>query len=127
MPEQQTVRAYFVSPSGRRSPTMTLEVADTDERRARGLMGRAQLAQHHGMLFPFPELSQHGFWMKNTYIPLDIAWLDSQGHIVDTAQLQPHDETLRRPFIPAKFAVELRAGALSSYGAGPGDKLIRLR
>lgn len=127
MPEQRTVRAYFSTSTGRRSPTMTLEVADTDERRAHGLMNRVQLPAHHGMLFPFPEPSQHGFWMKNTYLPLDIAWLDEQGVIIDAARMMPHDETMHRPFAPAKFAVELRMGTLAAYGTTLGDRLVRLK
>jgi uncharacterized protein len=127
MPEKRTVRAYFLTPTGRRSPTMTLEVADTPEKQARGLMNRIQLPPHHGMLFAFPEVERRGFWMKNTYIPLDIAWLDESGLVLDIHQMQPHDETMHRPMSPAKFAVELRAGTLASYGARLGDRLVRLK
>jgi uncharacterized membrane protein (UPF0127 family) len=106
---------------------MTLEVAETPEQLAQGLMNRVQLPPHHGMLFVFSEPAQRGFWMKNTYIPLDIVWLDAQGHVFDQRTMQPHDETMHRPIAPAKFAVELKAGALHSYGTRFNDRLFVLK
>ena len=106
---------------------MTLEVAETDEQLARGLMHRVQLPPHHGMLFVYPEPAQYGFWMKNTYIPLDIGWLDESGVLVERAVMAPNDETMHRPMAPAKYAVELRAGTLTSYGVMLGDRLVRVK
>lgn len=119
----RVVRGIFVTPPFGRSPPVTLEVAETDESRARGLMGRGHLALHHGMLFAFPAPGMHRFWMKNTYIPLDIAWLDSNGVVLDVHTMQPHDETWHQPLVPALYAVEMQAGALSSYGVGLGSRL----
>lgn len=87
-------------------------------------MGRGQLAAHHGMLFAFPELGLHRFWMKNTFIPLDIAWLDANGTVLDVHTMQPHDETWHQPLVPSMYAVEMRAGTFAAYGVGQGSKLL---
>lgn len=120
------IRAVFQMGVGR-SPVMTLEVAQTDAELARGLMNRVQLPAHHGMLFAYKEPGRHSFWMKNTYIPLDIAWLDGEGYVLERHSMLPHDETKHQPLSPAKFAIELRAGTLNSYGVRIGDRLVRLK
>lgn len=122
----KVIRAYFQLERGR-SPTFTLEVADTPELQAKGLMNRVQLPLHHGMLFAFKEPNRHGFWMKNTYIPLDIAWLDAQGYVQEVHQMQPGDEAMHRPMDLAKFAVEFRAGTLAAYGVRFNDRLTVLK
>ena len=127
MPAKRVIRARFDTAQGRKSPVLTLEVVSEPADLAKGLMNRVQMPPHHGMLFVFPEPSQHGFWMKNTYIHLDIAWLDEQGFIINVAHMTPHDETMHRPLVPAKFAVELHAGALARYGVTIGDRLMVLR
>lgn len=119
---KRVVRGIFLTPGGR-SPQLTLEVAEDDETRTRGLMGRAQLAAHHGMLFAFPEPGLHRFWMKNTFLPLDIAWLDNEGAVLDVHRMQPRDESWHQPKVPASYAVEMRAGTFAAYGVGPGSRL----
>lgn len=123
---KNVIRAYFQT-GAVRSPVMTLEVAQTDAELARGLMNRVQMPPHYGMLFVYKEPKQHSFWMKNTYIPLDIAWLNDEGHVLEQHVMQPHDETQHKPLQPAKFAIELRAGTLNSYGVRLGDRLVRLK
>src|SRR3546814_16786033 len=66
------------------------EVAATDASRANGLMNRASLPENHGMLFVFDGPTTTCFWMKNTPLPLSIAFIDSKGMIVNIADLQPH-------------------------------------
>lgn len=90
-------------------------------------MNRVQLAPHHGMLFVFPEPSRQGFWMKNTYIPLDIAWLDGQGYLLESQQMHPGDETMRYPMGPAQYALEMRLGTFNAYGLRFNDRLLLLR
>jgi uncharacterized membrane protein (UPF0127 family) len=114
----QTTRSLRVS------PVLTLEVAHTAEQRYDGLMGRAVLPQHHGMLFVFPTAGLHGFWMKNTSIPLDLAWLSPAGVVQETVQLFPYDERLRVPRQTAKYVIELPAGAFEFYDVRVGDQLV---
>jgi len=123
---KRRAQAYFQLGT-KRSPVMTLELARTPEEQAQGLMGRYEMLPHYGMLFVYTEPGQYGFWMKGTHIPLDIAWLNRSGHVVDRAHMEPHDETLHRPITPVYFALELNAGALDKYGVKIGDRLVRLQ
>ncbi|MDQ3439435.1 MAG: DUF192 domain-containing protein, partial [Planctomycetota bacterium] len=75
------------------SQTYTLEIANTDATRQRGLMERDSMPADHGMIFVFPEERELGFWMKNTRIPLDIIYLDTGGQIVSVHQMKPYDRT----------------------------------
>ncbi len=99
----------------------TLEVADTDAKRERGLMFRTSMPADHGMIFIFDTADKYGFWMKNTEIPLDILFLDDAAKIVDIRTMQPHDETPTPPDSPALFAIELNAGTAQSLSIGKGD------
>ena len=72
---------------------VSAEVAQTPDQRALGLMYRFSLPADHGMLFVFPEPQPLGFWMRNTYIPLSIAFIDAEGRIVNVEDMAPHDES----------------------------------
>lgn len=121
------IRTLFLKSNGSKTMPFVLEVAQDDVARARGLMHRATMPLQYGMLFIFDKPDKHGFWMKQTFIPLDIAWLDEYGVVLDVARLNPLDETLKRPREAAKYAVELHAGTLSQYGVGVGDKMVGLK
>jgi uncharacterized membrane protein (UPF0127 family) len=99
-------------------------VADSPERRARGLMGVTALGQQEGMLFAFAENVGSGFWMKDTLIPLDIAFFDADGGYVDGFEMVPCTEDPCPSYTPSgsyRYAVEAAAGELS--GVGPGSVL----
>jgi uncharacterized protein len=99
------------------------EVANTFESRAQGLMFRKYLGPNEGMLFVFPQAEHHCMWMKNTLIPLSVAFIDAQGKIVSIAEMQPQTETSHCAAAPAKFALEMSGGWFASKGFKAGAKL----
>ncbi len=103
--------------------TFNLEIADTDEEQQHGLMNRRYMPPDHGMVFVFEEEDQQSFWMKNTFIPLDILYLDASGTVVSIKQMKPHDETGVASDRPAMYAVELNRGAALRAGVKVGDQL----
>ena len=92
------------------------EVANTFESRAQGLMFRKYLGPNEGMLFVFPQAETHCMWMKNTLIPLSVAFMDAQGKIVTIAEMQPQTETSHCAAAPAKFALEMAGGWFAGKG-----------
>ncbi len=98
-----------------------VEIADTDEERQTGLMGRTALAEDAGMLFVFDVEQQLSFWMKDTLIPLSIAFIDSEGRIVDIQDMQPLDETPHPSAAPAQYALEVNQGFFGARGIQVGD------
>jgi len=93
--------------------TFNVRLADTNETRARGLMYEKSMSDDDGMLFVFEDENYHGIWMKNTYIPLDVVWINESGTIVDVQTMQPHDLNTHIPNEPAKFVLEVNAGTFS--------------
>ncbi|HWL39132.1 MAG TPA: DUF192 domain-containing protein [Gemmatimonadaceae bacterium] len=104
---------------------VTADVADTDEARARGLMFRAALAEHEGMLFTFAVPRRYGFWMKRVRMPLDIVWLDERRRIVWIVESAPPCEAdpcpMYLPGAKASFVVELAGGYVARHGVALGD------
>lgn len=93
---------------------ITAELAVTDEERARGLMFRKEIPEDYGMLFIFEIEEKHGFWMKNTLIPLDILWLDSKKRIVHIEENVPPCKKepcpVYYPSKPGLYVLELKGG-----------------
>lgn len=104
--------------------SVNLEIAANPSARARGLMFRETLPENHGMLFIFPEEQVVSFWMKNTSLPLDIAFMDASGTVVKTAALLPHDETPVSSGIPVLYALEVNAGTFAREGIAPGTRAL---
>ena len=100
--------------------TLVAEVVTTVEQRATGLMNRFSLKPDHGMLFVFGRPAQQGFWMKNTYIPLSIAFLDADGRILNIEDMRPQSEETHWSKGPALYAVEMKKGWFAERGIGPG-------
>ena len=103
--------------------SFTLEIAATDARRQKGLMFRQSMPADHGMIFVYAEADALPFWMKNTYIPLDIVYVGADQRIVSIHQLIPHDETGVYSKGPARWAIELNKDTASKLGLKPGDLL----
>ncbi len=112
-------------------PTVTLairdarpsvEVVSEDPDRQQGLMFRTSLAPDSGMLFVFAEQDYRAFWMKNTWIPLSIAFLDSSGAVTNILEMAPNDSTGRYVSSrPAMYALEMNSGWFQQRGINPGD------
>jgi uncharacterized membrane protein (UPF0127 family) len=94
--------------------TLQVEVADTPQKREIGLMGRTRLESDAGMLFVFEQKATHCFWMKNTLIPLSIAFLADDGTIVDIQDMQPQTLTFHCPRGPIRYALEVPQGGFRS-------------
>jgi uncharacterized membrane protein (UPF0127 family) len=98
-----------------------VEVARTQGQREKGLMFRKGLKEHEGMLFVFPEDRFLGFYMKNTYIPLSIAYILNSGEIAQIEDLEPLDETTVYSRQKARYALEVSRGVFEKYGIQVGD------
>lgn len=105
------------------SVPVRVEIANTPAKRERGLMERTALPEDAGMLFIFLQEQPLSFWMKNTLIPLSIAYIDSQGRIVDIQDMQPLDETPHPSAAPAQYALEVNQGFFAQRGIEVGNKL----
>lgn len=96
------------------------EVAYTDATRARGLMFRKYLGPNEGMLFVFPRAEPYCMWMRNTLIPLSVAFIDEKGKVVSISEMEPQTETSHCASTLAKFALEMKGGWFASKGIEPG-------
>lgn len=101
----------------------TIELAATPEQRQQGLMHREELAANTGMLFIFPESAPRSFWMKDTPLPLSIAFISSEGRILEIYDMEPLSLTPVRSRFPAKYALEVNQGRFDELGIEPGDRI----
>lgn len=105
----------------------TVEVAESQEKQALGLMFRETMPDDHGMVFIFPAEGMRSFWMKNTKIPLDIFYFDEDLKLVNVSENTPPCRSSRCPGYPstgpAKYVLELNAGKAAELGVKPGDEL----
>lgn len=99
------------------------EVANTFETRARGLMYRETLGPNQGMLFVFPAVERHCMWMKNTPLPLSVAFMDERGEVVSISEMAPHTENSHCAAKPARFALEMSKGWFAAKGVRAGSKI----
>lgn len=102
-----------------------VEIADTDEARARGLMYRRSLPADEGMLFIFPEETWLSFWMRNTYIPLDMIFINGAQEVVGVVEnATPLTDTPRAVPRPSRFVVEVNAHFARTKGIGVGTRVL---
>lgn len=104
--------------------TLDIEIADDDYQTQTGLMYRTSMEENQGMLFVFPEATYHSFYMKNTQIPLDIIFIDSNKSIINIQKnAKPFDETSLPSEAPAKYVLEINAGLSDQWQLKTGDTI----
>lgn len=114
----------FIESSGQRH-RFSIEVADTDERRALGLMYRTSMPPDAGMLFDFKQDQPVSMWMRNTRIPLDMLFIARDGRVVNIAQRTvPFSEATIPSSGPVRAVLELNGGTAERLGLKPGDRVI---
>jgi uncharacterized protein len=104
-----------------RDKEIKVEVAQTPEERSYGLMGRKHLGKDEGMFFVFETEDYHAFWMKDTLLPLSIAFLGKDGRIVWMTDMKPLTLDSHVPPQPVLYALEMNKGWFSSHGVKVGD------
>jgi uncharacterized membrane protein (UPF0127 family) len=99
------------------------EVAADNASRMQGLMHRKSMPLNRGMLFVFPQPGSHCMWMRNTFLPLSVAFLDDQGTILNIEDMQPQTEDNHCAESPARFALEMNRGWFAEKGIKPGQSI----
>ena len=99
------------------------EVAANDRNRQVGLMNRQAMPAQHGMLFVFGENNTHCMWMRNTLLPLSVAFLNEEGKIINIEDMQPQTEDNHCAKVPARYALEMNLGWFAQRGIKSGMKL----
>ena len=99
------------------------EVAADQPTRMQGLMQRQSMPANHGMLFVFPTADRHCMWMRNTLIPLSVAFLDTEGKILNIEDMRPQSEKNHCAIAPARFALEMNQGWFSAKGIRAGQHI----
>jgi hypothetical protein len=113
-----------VHTAGGKAATVSLEIAATPDVQQRGLMYRRELPDDHGMLFVFPTETAHEFWMKNTFIPLDMLFIAGDGRIAGIhANATPLSEAPISVAKPSRFVLEVPGGWAARRGVVAGDRV----
>jgi uncharacterized protein len=118
---------YRLEPAGGNPVTVRLEVAADPATRARGLMEREQVPPGTGMVFLYPADVAESFWMKNTLVPLSIAFVAADGRVVSVAEMTPCKADPCPSYAPGgpyRYAIELAAGSFGDAGVGPGARVV---
>ncbi len=110
-------RLTFLTPEGDTLRTIDIEIAESEQDRATGLMGRRGLPPNSGMFFIMDDVDTTGFWMKNTPLPLDIMFVGADSQIINIVKrTTPFSEEVIRPTAPKKYVVEVRGGYTDRAG-----------
>ena len=121
-PQKFRIVTLSIERAGAEPVEIAAEVALTAEERGQGLMRREKLPDGEGMLFVFEYDQQVSFWMKDTLIPLSIAFITSDGRITEIRDLQPRDQTtVNSNSTAVRYALEVPQGWYSRVGVRPGD------
>jgi uncharacterized protein len=116
--------SFFKSKTDSIITSFDIEIADTDYETQTGLMHRHSMQNNRGMLFIFPEMSLRSFYMKNTFLPLDIIYLDENKLIVNIQKnAKPLDESSLSSQVPAQYVFEINAGLTQKWSLKVGDRM----
>ncbi|MCL1837547.1 MAG: DUF192 domain-containing protein [Treponema sp.] len=124
-PKKLPTTALTIERAGAAEIEITVEIARTEDERAQGLMHRKKLPDGEGMLFIFDRDQQLSFWMKNTIIPLSIAFIASDGRITEIKDMQPNDLSSVRSSRSVRYALEVPQGWFARAGINAGD-IVRI-
>jgi hypothetical protein len=102
---------------------LRVELAASEEDKRTGLMFRRNLGENSGMLFVYENEGRWAMWMKNTYLPLSVAFIDRDGRIINIEDMQPLTEDSHQAAGPAKYALEVNRGWFAKRGIGTGDRI----
>jgi len=122
-PQKLETITLVIERAGGEAVQMKAEIAKTDEERNKGLMFRKKLPDGEGMIFVFERDQQLSFWMLNTYIPLSIAFIASDGRIIEIKDMQPHNEDSVKSSRSVRYALEVPQGWFDRVNIKPGDKV----
>ncbi len=106
-----------------RGHALRVELADTDESRRIGLMYRRSMAENQGMLFVYEQPGLHAMWMKNTLIPLSVAFIDRDGRIINIEDMAPQTLESHGARAEASYSLEVNLGWFSKHGIKSGDRV----
>ncbi|MBP7736030.1 MAG: DUF192 domain-containing protein [Spirochaetes bacterium] len=121
---KEPFKLMIIDTQGRQVP-LIVEIADTEPLRTKGLMNRREMTQGRGMLFVFDRESRHNFWMKNTFIPLSIAYISSTGVINEIYDMKPLDTSVTYPSaMPARYALEVNQGWFRKNNIVKGCRIV---
>ena len=105
---------------------LEVEVASNKAQRSLGLMNRASMPESRGMLFVYPAPAYFCMWMKNTKIPLSVAFIDAQGQVINIEDMAPQTETNHCTQRNATYALEANRGWFAKHGVSAGSQIIGL-
>lgn len=120
-PPSSALPAVQFTGAGGSQATLYVEIADTEATQECGLMNRTSMPADQGMIFLFSRENLTPFWMKDTLIPLSIAFIDADGTVVDVQEMQALSEDNHNPAAPYQYAIEANAGWYTANGIAPGD------
>jgi hypothetical protein len=102
--------------------SIRVDVAATDDTRQKGLMFRTKMAPNEGMLFVFEQVGYHAMWMRNTPLPLTVAFIDDKGAVVSLHDMEPFNETVTHQATgPVRYALEMNLGWFAKHRVKVGD------
>lgn len=121
--KKQGTLSFFRKENTEKMLSIEIELAISDFEQTRGLMWREVMEEHQGMLFIFEEEAPRSFWMLNTYIPLDIIYINAQKEIVSIHKAKPHSIKNIKSEQPAQYTLEVNQGFCEKYGIKAGDSI----